>query len=245
MGIKLFSARDCRIDHCDFTGYLSTDGGKACIYLHPDGFDNGKNVRNRIDYCRFHDIRPSTTNNGTEIIRMFAQAQNVDLDIDVGTVDHCLFENIDLGRAENEIISLKSGGWTIQHTTFRACPGLWLNTRMANNCTIRSNWFEGMASQGAALGIKGDKHLVLGNVCVGAADIACNRGNGTAAQVIAGDVSIHPRAAKCRFVGNRLDSGTDHGRHHPLWRPNHAPGAGGGQQHRRGRPGRQRQVSRR
>ena len=87
---------------------------------------------------------------------------------------------------------------------------MWLNTRTANNCEIRSNWFEKISAQaGAGLSIKGKNHLVIGNRCKGGVNIACNRGDGTAAQVMDGvDIGLHPKAENCRFVGNRLESGT-------------------------------------
>jgi hypothetical protein len=108
---------------------------------------------------------------------------------------------------ENEIVSIKSGGWTFQFCTFDGGDGLWLNTRTSNNSLIKSCWFEDIRASGnAGLSIKGDNHLIVGNRFIGNVNCWISAGNGTADDV-AGDIIVHPAARNNQIVGNRMGSG--------------------------------------
>lgn len=208
--VVLGTARDCRVDHSDFSAMLDTAGARSCIRLDPNGFDNGTNVRNLIDHCYFHDINTDIVPPGAELVRMFNQVQNIDLTVDVCTVDHCLFRNVDIA-GENEIISVKTGGFTVQFTTFENLTGSWLSLRQCNNAVVRSCWFENASSTSlnGCLAVKGNDHLIIGNRVVGGHNISCWAGNCTIEENIAGTAPTppHPRARDCRFVGNLLDTG--------------------------------------
>jgi hypothetical protein len=56
--VRPIAATDVRITRCDFCGYADGDTPKSCINFDPNGFDDGTNVRCRIDHCYFHDINP-------------------------------------------------------------------------------------------------------------------------------------------------------------------------------------------
>ncbi len=199
------AATDLRITRCDFSGYADGDTPKSCINFDPHGFDDGTNVRCRIDHCYFHDMNPAGGRDNSEVIQMYGQVQNFDLSIDVCTVDSCLFENIHI-EGEGELISIKSGGWTLQFNTFVNC-GHYISTRHGNNCTIRSNWFEGMA--GRCFNLFGENHLFIGNRVIGGLSVRIPAGKATTAEITGGAEPIveYVRSFQCRVIGNRMGSG--------------------------------------
>jgi hypothetical protein len=198
-------SRDGRVDHCDFSDYLSIKDAKACIYFDTEGFHDQTNVRNLIDYCYFHDIATSAGIDNQEIIRMYGQRRNVNLNLDVCTVDHCLFKGIDI-FGEGEVISVKSGGWTIRFCTFENVDH-YLSFRQANNGEVRSCWFEKMKH--ACLNVFGDNHLIIGNRFVGDLSVRIAAGNAIMDDVISGasERASYARSYRCQIVGNVFDSG--------------------------------------
>lgn len=210
--ITLVTSRDGRVDHCDFRGYVSGTGVRACIHFDPNGFDNGTNVRNLVDYNIFADINPAIGDNGQEIIRWHGQEQNIDLALttEVGIVEYNRFDNIRIPASgsiqEGEVLSIKSGGWKVRFNTFTDL-GMYLQLRHTNNSEVRSNWFESMNSS-VALAVAGDDHLVIGNRFVGAMRMRVQSGTGTNTRVLAGTdpINIHPRAEGCQIIGNQIGS---------------------------------------
>ena len=115
--IRLFTASDTRISHCDFSDYRSTTAiAKGCIQFDGQSMANNVIQRALIDYCHIRDIR-----------------QDVDVDpsnpLQIGTaggswrrklgiiVDHCLLDNI--GRiGSSEVIVCKTSEVTIRYCTF-------------------------------------------------------------------------------------------------------------------------------
>jgi hypothetical protein len=175
----------------------------------PGGFDDGTNVRNLLDYCYFHDLVYTATNegNGNEPLGWFAQPTNMRLGPagSICTVDHCLFTNQEV-LGEAEFISLKSGGWKVSFCTFDDID-FYSSFRTGDNGEIRSCWFE--TTRNPSFNLFGANHLFIGNRCAGALNVRVAAGNATSAQVAAGTVAIgaYARSDSCQIIGNRMGSG--------------------------------------
>ena len=117
--IVTHAARDCRIDHCDFADLNPPKGSVAQpIDVKPKYFGNGVAACLLIDYCYFHDMNPAFGQNGMELARTHSVHQSLELARgETVTLDHCLFENIDIPK-EGEVITVKMGGWVTRFWTF-------------------------------------------------------------------------------------------------------------------------------
>ena len=206
--IVTYSARDCRIDHCDFADLNPSQGGLAQpIDIKPRYFTEGTAARLLIDYCYFHDMNPSFGRNGMEIARTYAHKRALEMERgQTVTLDHCLFENIAIPK-EGEIITVKMGGWTTRFCTFRNV-GLYYSFRTTRNSELRSCWFEQMSR--TCLNVFGPDHLVIGNRFVGDLDIRVAAGDGAWADIVSGAAHIegtYAPATNCRVIGNTFGTG--------------------------------------
>jgi hypothetical protein len=199
-------ARDCRIDHCDFSEFTNPTVQHSFINLRGNEFADGNNARILIDYCYFHDVNVSGVPNAVEPIGTFANAQVVDLPHgETVILDHCLFSNIMMFGDEDELITMKQGGWIVRFCTFLN-TNLDVSFRTTANSELRSCWFE----EGETIRVYGDDNLIIGNRVIGPGNIRISCGNATTDQMAAGTVSIasYARCANNRVIGNRVDTGT-------------------------------------
>jgi hypothetical protein len=168
---------------------------------------NGTLRRILIDYCYIHDITPWHGENGQELIRSWGDPSIIALGPAglVVVVDHCLFKNISV-PGEGEVISFKSGGWTVRFSTFEDVR-MYLQFRQADNGEVRSCWFENMGGSAAFNGW-GRNHLIIGNRFVGKLNMrAAPAGNAMAEEQIAGAPGRYSRADGNRIIGNVMDAG--------------------------------------
>jgi Chondroitinase B len=209
--MRMTTARDCRIDHCDFSATPAA-GASDCVGIDLRGADmyvpQGTAARNLIDYCYFHGaggdnrLRPINQfgggNNALDSYHGATRGETV-------TIDHCLFENC---RAGNEFVVIKGGGTVVRFCTFDNCDG-YLQFRGAFDCELRSCWIEDMARNPTAVRIFGDNQLIIGNRLVGADGILAANGLITPAEFISGafDSDRYVACTNCKFIGNRFESG--------------------------------------
>ena len=200
-------ARDCRIDHCDFSDWQYDGAQGGCIAVRPEHFPNGAAARLLIDHCYFHDMTPDAGQNGNEIIQLFANTNHSGLEAPTLTVDRCLFSNINI-PGEGEIVSIKLGGVAVRGCTFVNCPGMYLPMRTSANCEIRSCWFEGPLRSDPLM-VRGPNNLVIGNRFIGGLNLGVWAGNASWADILSGAAGIgsYAPATESRIIGNRLGSG--------------------------------------
>jgi hypothetical protein len=201
------AARDCRINHCDFADLNPSPGGRPQpIDIKAGHFVYGTAARLLIDYCYFHDMTPAFGQNGMEIARTYATRPALELARgETVTVDHCLFENIDIPD-EGEIITVKMGGWITRFCTFYGVV-MYYSFRTARDSELRSCWFEQMT--GTCLNVFGPDHLVIGNRFVGGLSIRVAAGDGAWADMVSGAAPIetYAPATNCRLIGNAFGTG--------------------------------------
>ena len=208
--IVTHAARDCRIDHCDFADLNPSQGGQAQpIDIKPKYFGDGTAARLLIDYCYFHDMNPAFGRNGMEVARTYAHQPALELARgETVTLDHCLFENIDIPE-EGEVITVKMGGWVTRFCTFNNVP-MYYSFRTTRDSELRSCWFEQMS--GNCLNVFGPHHLVIGNRFVDGLNMRVAAGDGAWADVVSGAAPIetYAPATNCRIIGNTFERGRMH-----------------------------------
>ncbi|MEM7021229.1 MAG: LamG-like jellyroll fold domain-containing protein [Pseudomonadota bacterium] len=172
--VEVVKGLDCRIDHCDFSDRLPNTGTRREIRIDTDGIRNGVIKRVLIDYCYFHDIVLSNGSNGHEIITP-GHAGGTFFDPEI-TIDHCLFENIDI-PGEGELYTGKVSGTKIQFCTFDRVPRLRLTAgRTGHFHEVRSCWFtDDLKTQ--YLDVHGRGHLIVGNRFEGNTSMRIHAGN--------------------------------------------------------------------
>ena len=205
--IVIHAARDCRIDHCDFADLNPPQGGHAQpIDIKPRYFADGTAARLLIDHCYFHDMNPAFGRNGMEVARTYAYPPALELARGKSvTLDHCLFENIDIPD-EGEVITVKMGGWVTRFCTFYNV-NMYYSFRTTRDSELRSCWFERMKNP--CLNVFGPDHLVIGNRFVGDLSIRIAAGNGAWTDVVSGAAHIgtYAPATNCRIIGNTFGTG--------------------------------------
>jgi hypothetical protein len=205
--IVTHAARDCRIGHCDFSDLNPSQGDRAqAIDVKPTYFGNGTAARLLIDYCYFHDMNPAVGKNGMEVVRTYAHGSARELPRgETVTVDHCLFENIDIPN-EGEVMAVKMGGWITRFCTFHGLA-MYYSFRTTRDSELRSCWFEGMKN--SCLNVFGPDHLVIGNRFVGGLSIRVAAGDGAWADRMSGAApkGTYAPATNCRIIGNTFGTG--------------------------------------
>ena len=201
------AARDCRIDRCDFSDLNPSQGSLAqAIDVKPRYFGKGTAARLLIDYCYFHDMNPAFGQNGMEVARTYAHPPALELARgETVTMDHCLFENIDIPD-EGEVITVKMGGWITRFCTFHELA-MYYSFRTTRDSELRSCWFERMS--GTCLNVFGPDHLVIGNRFVDGLSMRVAAGNGAWADMVSGAAPIetYAPATNCRIIGNTFEAG--------------------------------------
>ena len=183
--IVIHAARDCRIDHCDFSDLTNH---VSCIHIRPQHFAKGTARKLLIDYCHFHDLTITGKGKSKSIIQTFSHPDWIDLPRgSTVIVDHCLFENCDFPNT-GEIIIMKIGGYTVRYSTFLNIRE-YLEFRAAGNGEIRSCWFE---NNGGAIMAFGPNHLIIGNRFVNE-DLWIASGNGYWENRLSGNMSVDMR----------------------------------------------------
>jgi Chondroitinase B len=199
---SLGGARNCRIDHCEFSDFTFASGTGPAIRIRPTPFANGQAERILIDYCYFHDDTQDSA-----VINTFVPTPPTTVDLPRGStiiMDHCLFDNID---RSGEYIVLKIGGWITRFCTFDNMNGYLQPRSGASNCEFRSNWFEGASHEVAKCWA--DNHLWIGNRFVGDIDLWVACGNASWEDLKDGTAPLdsYNPATNCEFIGNRFGSG--------------------------------------
>ncbi len=144
-------ATDGRIDHCTFVDSLSMT---LQIGVGPNETDTAKNIL--IDHNHFRDIRRRHINGGEAIqiggdMRQWGHLHAKTI------VENNVFERAD---GDDEVISNKSSGNTIQNNTFLGCGGgIWL--RGGGHCHVSGNYTHRGYSGIVAFG---HNHTIQGNV---------------------------------------------------------------------------------
>ena len=196
--IRLETARDCRIDHCEF----SDDGASSRTPIDLRGaatFASGARARILIDYCHFHDIAITS-----QVIDQFGDADRTANDMETGesaTIDHCLFENID---NNGEFIVNKCGGMVWSFNTFDGVNG-YFQFRSGAHCVVRSCWWENTEDPH----FWSEDNLVIGNRFIGTLNawVPCGNGSWEGQQDGSLPTNRYEPATNSRFIGNRFGSG--------------------------------------
>ncbi len=193
------AARDCRIDHCDFSDLTNH---VSCIHIRPEHFAKGTARKLLIDYCNFHDLTITGKGKSETVIQTFASPAWINLPRgSTVIVDHCLFENCNFPNT-GEIIVMKIGGYTVRFSTF-VNIGEYLEFRAAGNGEIRSCWFE---NNGGAIKAFGPNHLIIGNRFVNE-DLWIASGNGDWEndRLSGNNIGRYAPATNNLVVGNQFD----------------------------------------
>jgi chondroitinase B-like protein len=197
-------ARNCRIDHCDFSDMTADT---TCIHLRTSHWGTGSASTLLVDHNYIHDIPDLPTSGEQAVLNNFANLPTLDLEIGSNLIwEHNLVENVRLGSS-SELLTTKIGGMIIRYSTFVNCTGEYLQPRAAAFMEWRSNWFENIGS--TALHLWGPDNLAIGNRFVGAVDLWVPAGNGNFADVKSGAAPLktYAPATNNRVIGNRMDSG--------------------------------------
>jgi Chondroitinase B len=197
-------ARNCRIDHCDFSDMTADT---TIIHLRTNHFGTGAASTLLIDYNYIHDISDLGLGGSQATLNSFATFPTLDLAPGTNMIwDHNLVENVRLG-GNSELLVTKIGGMVIRYSTFANCSGEYLQPRAAAFMEWRSNWIENISS--TALHLWGPDNLAIGNRFVGAVDLWVPAGNGNFADVKSGvaPIDTYAPATNNRVIGNRMGSG--------------------------------------
>jgi hypothetical protein len=196
-----------RIDHCDFSDYISSSGDRICIRFRNGPVGARTTRRILVDYCYFHDINTTSGVTNPILVPQASMANACTANAEI-VIDHCLFENIDRAGS-NQDVDIKCSGVKVRFCSFVGGGNSYLQMRKGNNCEFRSNWFENVSSR--PIGIFGDNHLVIGNRIVGAGNTMwiCSGDEPALACNTAG----YAPATNCRVIGNIVDGDLDVGRH--------------------------------
>jgi hypothetical protein len=202
--IFIANCKDSRVDHCDFSDYVSGTGTKVPIWISNGSVGSGASARLLIDYNYFHDIS-SSGGLSNPILAPNASSSNACIAMSGIVIDHCLFENI-VREGSAQDIDIKTSNVTVRFCTFAGGGSSYLQTRKGNFCELRSNWFENVNSH--PLKVFGEGHLIIGNRCVGGTLWVCS-GNEPSLNCTSGG---YAPAVDCRIVGNIVDNDIDVGR---------------------------------
>lgn len=208
-------ARNCRVDHCDFTNVAGT-GNIAIFRIQVDGYRGAGGGVCLVDYNYFHDVPAVSGRNITPLTCSFSELQNPTASSRGSNLiwDHNLVK--DWGNAEDsEHLTTKLNGMIIRYSTFLRTPGQGLQMRMASYQTWQSNWLEGLGS--AAFKVWGKEQWIIGNRFIGNTGMMVGCGVNTFENVIDGILGANPPNAQtnddycrchgCRIIGNRLTTG--------------------------------------
>ena len=203
----LFTATDCRFDHCDVSDSISSKAKKAFVRL--DGISVGKGACRRVlvDRNYIHHSTPAEGGPGSEIIGLHSGSNSAG-GPSAGLVIECnLFEEVSL-PGDGELIGAKCPGIIFRGNTMLKTGNPYVNApRTAPGLEVRSNWFEGTKS--IPLNVFARDGLVIGNRFMGALDCVVGAGNyywadtGWQDRIKAG----YPAADGRRVIGNRMGSG--------------------------------------
>jgi hypothetical protein len=200
--IRMETARDCRIDHCDFSVPNPEPTSASCITMRGGSmYGAGTAARNLIDYCYFHALGTNTIAfNGFSDTTLPAVGNDVARGQSI-TVDHCLFEDIQMN---GEFVVLKVGGMVWRYNTFLNLNG-YFQLRSGGHCEFRSNWFENVDATKAW----SEDNLWIGNRFIGGEVLWVPCGNGSFEDGISGEVpsNRYEPATNSTFIGNRFGSG--------------------------------------
>lgn len=143
-----------QIDHNDFGP--KSDTGPLIAY-EGDG-DGNISQHDKIEYNYFHDIGP-WVDNGKETIRL--GLSKISLSKGDNFIQYNLFENCD---GEPEIVSVKSGGNTVRHNTFKTSKG-GLTSRHGHKNEFYGNFFlgDGVETEQSGIRVYGNDHKIYNN----------------------------------------------------------------------------------
>ncbi|MCB1884638.1 MAG: hypothetical protein KDG89_11710 [Geminicoccaceae bacterium] len=185
--VAVLQATDPLVVRCDVTGI-----GQG-IDLRPDGDALRRPVVRR---CYVHDIADGTVTNGYDGLLLGGNWAHTGLELEA-LVEFNLFENVSI---DTEAISNKSASNVLRFNHLKGCKQL--SIRHGRDCELSGNTIEG----GPGLYLYGQGHLLIGNECLGGAQIFVGAGTRTWAQWAAsnpGDSPDYPAATDCVLIGNQ------------------------------------------
>lgn len=220
--VRLHAATDTRVDHCDFSDYLSnTTRYKRCVTLDSPSIINGSCRRALIDYCHFHDLRQNViagSNVWSNVVEPGGSGGAFRHNAET-IVDHCLTERINRAQS-GEVFVNKGCGITIRFCTFldmatvAGFPAQYIQLRNGAGVEYRSNWVENIGGggvlklfdNGVASPLVGATRngLCIGNRIIGTGDIWAGAEWESTSPT---DNTAYDACIAARFIGNRLGSG--------------------------------------
>jgi hypothetical protein len=199
--IRMETARDCRIDHCDFS---NTQAGHCINPRGAAAYGAGTAARNLIDYCYFHDTTGSTSADTGVAIYGFGDGGLTGHNVARGQsliIDHCRFDNI---NHNGEFVVNKVGGIIWRYCTFDDING-YFQFRTGAHFEVRSCWFEALED----LHLWSEDNLFIGNRLVGGLNawVPCGNGSWVDQQSGAVPTNRYEPSTNSTFIGNRLGTG--------------------------------------
>ena len=219
--IRLLTATDTRISHCDFSEYRPTSiTDHGCIQFDCQSLNNNALQRALVDYCHIHDIDQRVSKDPANILQIGSSCGSWNNKCGI-VIDHCLMNNIKRAGG-NEFIVNKTSEVTYRYCTMTDMAGgpipgggtyanQWLQQRQGAGIEVRSCWM------GISLLIFDDVNvpepvrdaLIIGNHFTSGFDIHCKAGNDRPGQggVVANIPGPYHHCENVRFIGNELTSG--------------------------------------
>ena len=203
--INLNACVDTRIDHCDFSDYVSNTGSKGCIRFRHTNVGNGTMRRVLVDHLYVHDIATGEGTNGSEPLGSTSSAGGSAIAFPQVVFDHILFRNVGPVPEEGEIIGAKFSGGIIQFSTFDNSTQMYQNLpRTGSDWVMRSCWIEGGRNPQVMTGCL--RTSVIGCRFIGGQHLAIHAGNGPYWST-SNTATFHFPSDQTRIIGNVLDTG--------------------------------------
>jgi Chondroitinase B len=202
VGIRMETAHDCRIDHCDFSEENpNLNQPNGINFRGASQYGNGTAARNLIDYNYFHALGANSS-----AIEGFSDTSSPPVGNDTARgqsliMDHNLFEG---PMINGEYVVVMVSGTIWRFNTFLNLSGYFQNPCVAH-CEYRSKWWENVDPTKAW----SEDSLWIGNRFIGGEPLWVPAGSGSWEDQQSGAVPSdrYEPATNSRFIGNRFGSG--------------------------------------
>ena len=212
--IRVFTANDTRISHCDFAQYRPTSiTDHGCIQFNDVSIRNQALQRALVDYCHMHDITQTADHDPTNVIQVGTAGGTWPRKVGI-IIDHCLIADISRDHS-SEVIVCKTSEVTIRYCTLlRMNPGgvfaaQYIQQRQGAGIEIRSCWsdIDFLVYNDVNVPAPVRDPLIIGNRMVGGANILIRSGNDAAGQGGAFTPGPYHHCVDGRVIGNTLQDG--------------------------------------
>ncbi len=202
--IHVFEGKYIRVDHNDWSEYLSTTSSKGLLRLRHTNVGNGSCKYILFDRNWVHDITPSVGVNGMEPVGLTSSGGNAAGVFPEFTIEYNLFDNINL-PSDAELIGAKTSGIVFyRNTVINMGSACYINSpRQGEQFRMIENWFENVKKTDFIL-LFSRKSELIGNRLIGKINANITPGDFYWAGT---NDSGYPACDECRVVGNKLDSG--------------------------------------